>query len=245
MRRIRQLLLPAIALTVATGITALPADAATTPTKNTVAVLASADPVAVLPGKQSSIDQLVQPLLASAPSSIALCGCQNTGFVKWAMGQLGVKHMKEADFKARLGKTIGHKTYVSLRAALATNAPRIRKRIPYPNRKARSATHEPTKSAPYNVYQIFYEWPGPEYSPDTWKFGITRQSVPKERPSRQIPTCNKWLKKAHPGAWKCDWFWEAQNVEGWFRARTLEADLTVVYALFHKGYCPPGMPACV
>lgn len=180
---------------------------------------------------------------AKAAGITPYCGCQNVQFVKYAMQELGVRHLKLKEFQAVLGKSLGRFTYNTMTATLSNKTPTLQQDIPFPNKNAASA--KKYRKSLYNVYQIFYEWRGPEYNSSEWKFGITRQAVPAERPQRQIPACNTWRKKHEPGSWRCNWVWEYQNVHGWFLARTYEADLALQYADLHGGHCPPGMPACV
>jgi transcriptional regulator with XRE-family HTH domain len=97
--------------------------------------------------------------------------------------------------------------------------------------------------SPYRVYEIYGTSVGPGFYHRTWKYGITRQMIPAQRPQPQVKNCTKYFGSKNLLGGSCTYKWIWIGV-GWFQARTIEASYTLLYALQNGGNCPPGMPAC-
>lgn len=180
---------------------------------------------------------------AAALAMLSGCGCPpNSGEVKYAMKELGIKSLSLNLLIKRLGKQVGIDAFVALVASLSKKAAKVRKRIPFPNYQARSATTY--AKSPYRVHEIYGTSLGPGYYQWTWKYGITRQLIAAQRPGRQLPACTKYYGPKHLLNGRCTYRWLWIGV-GWLQARTMEASYTLLYAITHQGKCPPGMPACV
>jgi hypothetical protein len=178
----------------------------------------------------------------AATAALASCGCKNAPQVVYALHQLGVKSVSQSLLRKRLGKQVGDVTFVALAASLGTRVAKVRKRVPFPNYKARSAVTY--RKTPYRVYEIFGVGLGPVYPHYTFKYGITRQLIPRERPERQLPTCTRYYGPSRLLNRRCVYRWIWIGI-GWLQARAVEASYTLVYAITHQGHCPPGMPACI
>lgn len=74
--------------------------------------------------------------------------------------------------------------------------------------------------------------------------GITRQLIPAQRPERQMGACTRYYGPQFLLGGKCIYKWLWIGV-GCLQAGTIEASYTLLYAITHKGNCPPGMPASV
>jgi hypothetical protein len=171
------------------------------------------------------------------------CACPpNAGEVKYALKELGVKSLSLKLLIKRLGKQVGTDAFVVLAASLSKKAATVRKTIPFPNYKSKTAKMY-AKSA-YRVYEVYGTSLGPGYYHWTWKYGITRQLIPAQRPERQLPACTNYYGSKHLLDGSCTYKWLWIGV-GWLQARTIEASYTLLYAITHQGNCPPGMPACV
>lgn len=90
---------------------------------------------------------------------------------------------------------------------------------------ATTTTARKYNRTPYTVYRI----DGP--AGETWKYGISR--VGMQRANRQLGVCS-----AAYGGQRCT-ARRVAIVQGWFTARTLEANLISSYRKRH-GHCPPG-----
>jgi hypothetical protein len=179
----------------------------------------------------------------AAQATLPACGCPpNAGEVKYALKELGVKSLSLNLLIKRLGKQVGTDAFVVLAASLSKKAATVRKLIPFPDYKSKTATKY--AKSPYRVYEIYGTSLGPGYYHWTWKYGITRQLIPAQRPQRQLAACTKYYGSQHllDGSCTFDWLWIGV---GWLQARTIEASYTLLYAITHQGNCPPGMPACV
>ena len=187
---------------------------------------------AVTPGE-------VEAALAMLPA----CGCPpNAGEVKYALAELGVKSLTLNLLVKRLGKQVGNDAFAALVLILNKKAATLKKTVPFPNYKAKSATTY--AKSPYRVYEIYGTSKGPGYYHWTWKYGITRQLIPAQRPNSQVKYCTKYFGSQFllNGACTYRWLWIGV---GWLQARTMEASYTLLYAILNGGKCPPGMPACV
>jgi hypothetical protein len=142
----------------------------------------------------------------------------------------------------RLGAQLGKTTYTVLAASLGKKAPKLKKKIPFPDYKSKTATTY--AKTPYRVYEIYGTSLGPGFYHNTWKYGITRQLIPAQRPERQLPACTKYYGSKYLFGGKCTYRWVWIGT-GWLQARTWEAIYTMLYALQNGGNCPPGMPACI
>jgi len=93
-------------------------------------------------------------------------------------------------------------------------------------------------------YEIYGVSKGPVTVHETWKYGITRQMIPAQRPQGQLKNCTKYFGASTLITGKCtyQWLWIGT---GWLQARALEASYTLLFALRNAGNCPPGMPACI
>lgn len=140
------------------------------------------------------------------------------------------------------GEVAGNDAFATLVLSLNKNSPALKKRIPFPDYKSKAA--KTYAKSPYRVYEIYGTSLGPGYYHNTWKYGITRQLIPAQRPERQLSACTKYYGSKHllDGSCNCKWLWIGV---GWLQARTIEASYTLLYAITHQGNCPPGMPACV
>jgi hypothetical protein len=143
---------------------------------------------------------------------------------------------------ALLGKQAGSVAFVALVASLAKKAAKLKKRVPFPDSKSKTATTY--AKTPYRVYEIYGTSLGPGFYHWTWKYGITRQLIPAQRPERQLGACTIYYGPRFLLNGRCTYRWLWIGV-GWLQARTIEASLTLVYAITHGGNCPPGMPACI
>lgn len=185
----------------------------------------------------------VAPAPNAAQTSLPKCGCPpNAPEVVYALKELGVKSLTLSLLEKRLGKTVGTDTFDALVLALTKKAAKVKKRVPFPDYQAKSATTY--ARSPYRVYEIYGTSKGPGFYHWTWKYGITRQLIPAQRPERQLPACTRYYGAKFLLNGKCtyDWVWIGV---GWFQARTMEAVFTLLYTITHQGKCPPGMPACV
>jgi hypothetical protein len=188
---------------------------------------------AVTPGEVKAAQALLSPS----------CGCPpNAGEVEYALKQLGVNSLSLKLLVKRLGKQAGTDAFVALVLSLTKKAAKIKKRIPFPDYKAKSAILY--AKTPYRVYEIYGISLGPGYYHWTWKYGITRQLIPSQRPQPQVPNCTKYFGSRFLTGGSCTYVWVWIGV-GWLQARTIEAAYTVLYAIQNGGRCPPGMPACV
>jgi hypothetical protein len=179
----------------------------------------------------------------AALAMMARCGCPpNAGQVEYALAELGVKSLNVTLLEKRLGKTVGIDAFAALAASLAKPAAKVKKRIPYPDYKSKTATTY--AKSPYRVYEIYGTSLGPGFYHETWKYGITRQLIPAQRPERQLPACTAYYGSRFLLGGKCTYRWLWIGV-GWLQARTMEATFTLLYAITHGGNCPPGMPACI
>jgi hypothetical protein len=169
------------------------------------------------------------------------CVCTNRAEYRSASRSLGVNALNEPALKRRLGASVGHTTYVSMVATTAQGAPRLKRVVPFPDYNSKS--RKKYRRSLYYVYEIVGVSRGPLDFTKTWKFGITRQADPNTRPKRQLPACNRhWT--GQPWFFECGYTFRWRGL-GWFRARTVEANYTLYYALSHHGRCPPGMPRCL
>lgn len=181
--------------------------------------------------------------IKAAQALLPECGCPpNAGEVEYALEELGVKSLSLNLLTKRLGKQVGTDTFTVLVVSLAKKAAKVRKRVPFPDYKAASATTY--AKSPYRVYEIYGTSKGPGFYHDTWKYGITRQLIPAQRPQRQLGACTRYYGSQYLLGGKCTYEWLWIGV-GWLQARTMEAVYTLLYAITHQGNCPPGMPACV
>jgi hypothetical protein len=179
----------------------------------------------------------------AAQAMLPACGCPpNASEVKYALEELGVKSLSLDLLTKRLGKQVGTDAFAALVLSLTKKAATVKKRIPYPDYKSKTAILY--AKSPYRVYEIYGTSLGPGYYHWTWKYGITRQLIPAQRPNGQLPTCTKYYgpQRLLGGACTYRWLWIGV---GWLQARTIEASYTPLYAILNGGKCPPGMPACV
>ncbi len=199
--------------------------------------------VAVPAESQARAAVPAHPSVGSGSASGPACGCPpNAGQVEEALKELGVKSLTLSLLVKRVGKTAGNDAYAALAASLSKKAATVKKKIPFPSYTAKSATTY--AKSPYRVYEIYGTSLGPGYYRDTWKFGITRQLIPAQRPERQLPACTKYFGSKFLLGGKCTYKWLWIGV-GWLQARTIEASYTLLYAIINGGNCPPGMPACI
>jgi hypothetical protein len=188
---------------------------------------------AVTPGEVKAAQAMLQPE----------CGCPpNAGEVKYALKELGVKSLSQKLLRARLGTKVGDTAFSALVDSLSKKAAKLKKTVPFPN--ANSKTAKTYAKSPYRVYEIYGTSLGPGDYHWTWKYGITRQLIPAQRPNRQLPTCTKYYGSQNLLDHSCTYKWLWIGV-GWLQARTVEASFTLYYAITHGGNCPPGMPACI
>lgn len=188
---------------------------------------------AVTPGEVKAV------LLAMLPA----CACPpNAGEVKYALKELGVKSLSLKLLVKRLGNQAGTDALAALAASLDKKAAPLKKTIPFPDYKSKSATRY--AKSPYRVYEIYGISLGPAFYHWTWKYGITRQLIPAQRPERQLAACTKYYGPPHLLNGRCTYRWLWIGV-GWLQARTIESSWTLLYAITHQGNCPPGMSACV
>jgi hypothetical protein len=171
------------------------------------------------------------------------CGCPpNAGEVEYALKELGVKSLSQKLLDARLGTQVGDTAFSALVDSLSKKAAKLGKMIPFPDYKSKTA--KTYAKSPYRVYEIYGTSLGPGFYHWTWKYGITRQLIPAQRPERQLGACAKYYGPGHLRGGKCTYKWLWIGV-GWLQARTVEASFTLYYAITHGGNCPPGMPACI
>jgi hypothetical protein len=179
----------------------------------------------------------------AAVAVLSRCGCPpNAGEVKYALQELHVSALRLNLLERRLGKQVGSDAYAALVLSLAKKAATLKKRIPYPDSRSKTATTY--AKTPYRVYEIYGTSLGPGFYHETWKYGITRQLIYSQRPERQLKYCTAYYGPRFLLGGKCTYRWMWIGI-GWLQARTIEASLTLLYAITHNGYCPPGMPACI
>jgi hypothetical protein len=181
--------------------------------------------------------------VTAAQVMLPRCGCPpNAGEVEYALKELGVKSLSLKLLIKRLGNQVGTDAFAALVVSLSKKPATLKKRIPFPDYKSKSATKY--AKSPYRVYEIYGTSLGPGFYHWTWKYGITRQLIPAQRPNGQLPACTRYYGPRYllGGACTYQWLWIGV---GWLQARTVEASYTLLYAITHQGNCPPGMPACV
>jgi hypothetical protein len=179
----------------------------------------------------------------AAQAMLSACGCPlNAGEVEYALKELGVKSLSLNLLIKRLGKQVGNDAFAALVVSLSKKAATVRKTIRFPDYKSKTA--KTYAKSPYRVYEIYGTGKGPVYPHWAWKYGITRQPIPAQRPERQLATCTKYYGSRFLLNGRCTYRWLWIGV-GWLQARTMEASYTLLYAITHQGNCPPGMPACV
>jgi hypothetical protein len=179
----------------------------------------------------------------AALAMLPACGCPpNAGEVEYALKELGVKSLSQKLLRARLGTVVGDTAFSALVDSLAKKAAKLKKKVPFPDYNSKTA--KTYAKSPYRVYEIYGTSLGPGFYHETWKYGITRQLIPAQRPERQLGTCTKYYGSKFLLGGKCTYRWIWIGV-GWLQARTVEASFTLYYAITHGGNCPPGMPACV
>jgi hypothetical protein len=76
----------------------------------------------------------------AAPATRPECKCPNTGEVEYALEELGVKTLTLAPLVKRLGKVAGNDAFATLVLSLNKNSPALKKRIPFPDYKSKTAT---------------------------------------------------------------------------------------------------------
>jgi hypothetical protein len=190
----------------------------------------------------SSLPAVTPGEVKAALATLPACKCPNTGEVVYALKELGVKSLTLKLLVNRLGKVAGNNAYTTLVLSLNKKNPALKKRIPFPDYKAKSA--KTYAKSPYRVYEIYGVSVGPITVHETWKYGITRQLIPAQRPQPQVKNCTKYFGPTTLIDRTCTYQWIWIGV-GWLQARTIEASYTLYYALTHGGNCPPGMPACI
>ena len=179
----------------------------------------------------------------AAQAMLPACGCPpNAGEVVYALKELGVKSLSQQQLRARLGTQVGDGAFAALVDSLSKKAAKARKRVPFPDYKSKTA--KTYAKSPYRVYEIYGTGLGPVDPHWTWKYGVTRQLIPAQRPERQLAACTKYYGSKYLLRGKCTYDWRWMGV-GWLQARTVEASYRLYYAITHGGNCPPGMPACV
>jgi hypothetical protein len=91
--------------------------------------------------------------------------------------------------------------------------------IPFP--AFNSKTAKTYAKAPYRVYEIYGVSKGPVTVHKTWKYGITRQMIPAQRPQGQLKSCTKYFGPSTLITGNCtyQWLWIGS---GWLQARGLE-----------------------
>jgi hypothetical protein len=217
-------------------LVAVPAESqALTPASAHSSVGSSSTGVASLP---AATPDEVKAALATRPE----CKCPNTGEVEYALEELGVKTLTLDPLVKRLGKVAGNDAFATLVLSLNKNSPALKKRIPFPDYKSKTA--KKYAKSPYRVYEIYGTSVGPGFYHRTWKYGITRQMIPAQRPQPQVKNCTKYFGPKNLLGGSCTYKWIWIGV-GWLQARTIEASYTLLYALQNGGNCPPGMPACI
>jgi hypothetical protein len=154
---------------------------------------------------------------------LSACDCPpNAGEVEYALKELGVKSLSLNLLIKRLGKQVGND---ALAASLSKKAATVRKRIPFPDYKSKTA--KTYAKSPYRVYEIYGTGLGPLYPHWTWKYGITRQLIPAQRPERQLAACTKYYGSKNLINGRCTYRWPWIGV-GWLQARTMEASYAAV-----------------
>ena len=86
----------------------------------------------------------------------------------------------------------------------------------------------------HRAYQIY--GPAPRGGSKVYKYGITK--VGKSRPERQLSRCAKAF------GVDCTFMWVRKDIDGWYRARKVEAGYATKYKM-RFGKCPPGMRRCL
>jgi hypothetical protein len=190
----------------------------------------------------SSLPAVTPGEVKAALATLPACKCPNTGEVVYALKELGVKSLTLKLLVNRLGKVAGNNAYATLVLSLNKKAPALKKRIPFPDYKAKSA--KTYAKSPYRVYEIYGVSVGPITVHETWKYGITRQLIPAQRPQPQVKNCTKYFGPTFLIDRTCTYQWIWIGI-GWLQARTIEASYTLLYAINNGGKCPPGMPACI
>jgi hypothetical protein len=204
---------------------------------------ASASPSVGSSSTAASLPAVTPGEVKAAQAMVPACGCPpNAGEVVYALKQLGVTSLSLKLLVKRLGKQVGTFAFAVLVVSLSKKVAKVQKRVPFPDYRSKSATTY--AKSPYRVYEIYGTSLGPGFYHWTWKYGITRQLIPAERPERQLGTCTRFYGPQFLLNRRCTFRWLWIGV-GWLQARTVEALYTLLYAITHQGRCPPGMPACV
>jgi hypothetical protein len=86
----------------------------------------------------------------------------------------------------------------------------------------------------HRVYQIY--GPAKNGGSRVYKYGLTKNE--DLRPRRQLRRCTRMF-----GA-DCDYSWVRKDIDGWYRARKVEAGYATKYKI-RFGNCPPGMRKCL
>ena len=143
--------------------------------------------------------------LPLALATLPTCKCPNIGEVDYALEELGVKTLTLKPLVKRLGKVAGHDAFATLVLSLNKNSPALKKRIPFPDYKSKTA--KKYAKSPYRVYEIYGTGLGPVYPHWTWKYGITRQMIPAQRPQAQVKNCTKYFGSKNLLGGKCTYTW--------------------------------------
>ncbi len=128
---------------------------------------------------------------------------------------------------ARIGGVAGE---IGLVLSLSGDASTVKVARP----RADTKTAKKHANTPYIVYTMTKVAASPYLYQNVYKYGISR--VPDGvRPDSQIPACESTM------GGECTW--SSVSVQGWFAARSLEADLFENYVAV-VGKCPPGALVC-
>lgn len=111
-----------------------------------------------------------------------------------------------------------------------------RYKVPWPSKTSWRATHD---FEAYGVYNLYAKTPS---GVRVFKYGITKRGA--TRPRSQLGACNRWARATIGPAASCSWAWTRQDVQGFLKARRIEAGHATKYKHRH-GHCPPGMTRCL
>lgn len=105
-----------------------------------------------------------------------------------------------------------------------------RHKVPWPSSGAKRAEDMST----HRIYQVYA--PAKKGGHRVYKYGITKAG--EARPKRQLRRCKRAM------GVDCTFSWVRNDVDGWLKARKVEAGYATKYKMrFDR--CPPGMPRCL
>ena len=85
----------------------------------------------------------------------------------------------------------GNDTFATLVLSLNKNSPALKKRIPFPDYKSKTASSH--AKSPYRVYEIYGTSVGPGFYHRTWKYGHYPPDDPGATTQPQVKNCTRYF----------------------------------------------------